>query len=667
MKGIQLETFLEYKYISNLKYIKEKNALAFVVSQANKDENKYDSNLYLYDLNKKSLKKMTSDDKVSNFYVLDGQIVFKANRSKEEEEFSKKGFGESNFYKLNLDGGEAEKFFRIPMTVSNLKKLDDENFVFMAKENPKKPRLYDLEKLAEDEREKKLSEAAKFIEEEKSYERLSHLPFWINGGGFNDGDVNGLYVYNIKSGNIKKISADNIQISSFELRDKKVYVVYQEVSLLMKICDYLGVYDLESGDFTCLYKNDSFSFFYINELDGEVLAVGGDQSVEGINGSTRFFLVENNDLNDITPAGFDNSICSTINSDARLYGSKTFGVYDDRFYFISTQGVDTKLYSIDKLGDYRVEVDQTGATDGFDMGDNGEIYCVAFRENRLQEVYKYKNKIEEKLTAFNDEILEKYELSTPEYLLVNNNGVELDSFIMKPIGFEAGKKYKTILEIHGGPKTAYGSIFFSEMQYLASLGYVVIFTNPRGSDGKGFDFSDIRGKYGSIDYDDIMYFTKEIIKRYDFIDEERVGVTGGSYGGYMTNWIVGHTDFFKAAVTQRSISNWISKFNTTDIGYFFVKDQVGVTPWEDIEKMWDNSPLKYADKVKTPTLVIHSEEDYRCDVDQGYQWYSALKYFGVDTEMLMVRGENHGLSRDGRPKQRIERLKAIADWFERKI
>ena len=164
-----------------------------------------------------------------------------------------------------------------------------------------------------------------------------------------------------------------------------------------------------------------------------------------------------------------------------------------------------------------------------------------------------------------------------------------------------------------------------------------------------------------------MYFTKEMVKKYDFIDEEKIGVTGGSYGGYMTNWIVGHTDYFKAAVTQRSISNWISKFNTTDIGYYFVGDQVDGNPWDDTEKLWDNSPLKYANNVKTPTLIIHSEEDLRCDVNQAYQFFTALKYFGVDAEMLLIKGENHDLSRSGKPKSRIKRLEAISDWFERKL
>jgi dipeptidyl aminopeptidase/acylaminoacyl peptidase len=201
------------------------------------------------------------------------------------------------------------------------------------------------------------------------------------------------------------------------------------------------------------------------------------------------------------------------------------------------------------------------------------------------------------------------------------------------------------------------------MQYWASSGYVIFFCNPRGSDGKGNAFADIRGKYGTIDYDDIIKFTDEVIKRYSFIDPERVGVTGGSYGGYMTNWIIGHTDRFKAAVSERSIANWISKFCTTDIGYYFVEDQIAATPWDNQDKLWQHSPLSYANQVKTPTLFLHSEEDYRCWLTEGLQMFTALKFHGVESRFCLFRGENHELSRSGKPQHRLRRLKEITEWF----
>lgn len=667
MAGINLKTFLEYKYLSNLKYIGPRKTLAFVVSQGNEDENSYDSNIFTYNLETKTLKQMTFDNKVSSFYLLDDDLVFKANRTKEEKDLEGKGLKATNLYSLSLDGGEAKKLFSLPLDIGKIERLDVDTYIFTGTYNRKKPSLYNIQDLEGKERDEKISEFAKTLEEEKGYERLSQIPFWFNGSGFTDGDVSGLYTYKISTGKTERLSVEDIEISSFELTGSRIYVTYEDLGPVMKLYNKVGYYDRKDLSFHHLFCDENISTFYVNEIGGEIFLVGGDLRDQGINGSTNFYILKDGSLKNINPSDLDISICSDINSDARLYGTSNKKIYKDRFYFTSVQGVDAKIYSIDKNGDYRLEMDLPGSTDGFDIGDQGEFYTVAFRENRLQELYSFANGLEEKLTSFNDHILEKYKISTPEYVEVDHNGTLLQSYIMKPVDFEEGKKYKTILEIHGGPKTAFGSIFFSEMQYLASLGYVVIYTNPRGSDGRGFDFSDIRGKYGSIDYDDLMYFTKEMIKRYDFIDQDKLGVTGGSYGGYMTNWIVGHTNIFKAAVTQRCISNWTSKFNTTDIGYYFVKDQVGVTPWEDIEKLWDNSPLKYADQVETPTLIIHSEDDFRCDVDQGYQFFTALKYFGVDAEMLMIRGENHNLSRAGRPRQRIERLKALSDWFQRKI
>ena len=177
----------------------------------------------------------------------------------------------------------------------------------------------------------------------------------------------------------------------------------------------------------------------------------------------------------------------------------------------------------------------------------------------------------------------------------------------------------------------------------------------------GYAFS---GNVYLIDYDDLMKFTDVVLEKYP-IKADRVGVTGGSYGGYMTNWIIGHTDRFRCAASQRSIANWISKFGTTDIGYYFNADQNASTPWINQEKLWWHSPMKYADKVKTPTLFIHSEEDYRCWLAEGIQMFTALKYHGVEARLCMFRGENHELSRSGKPKHRVRRLEEMTNWFEK--
>ena len=237
--------------------------------------------------------------------------------------------------------------------------------------------------------------------------------------------------------------------------------------------------------------------------------------------------------------------------------------------------------------------------------------------------------------------------------------------MIEPAGREPGRKYPAILDIHGGPKTVYGPHFFHEMQYWANEGFAVIFTNPTGGDGRGNEFMDIRGKYGTVDYRDLMRFVDEALARFDFIDKERLGVTGGSYGGFMTNWIIGHTGLFKAAASQRSISSWLSFSNTSDIGYFFNADQTGATAWEDHEKLWEHSPLKYAGQVTTPTLFLHSDEDTRCWMAEGIQMFYALKNFGVPSRLVLFHKETHELSRSGRPKSRIRRNEEILNWMKK--
>ena len=235
---------------------------------------------------------------------------------------------------------------------------------------------------------------------------------------------------------------------------------------------------------------------------------------------------------------------------------------------------------------------------------------------------------------------------------------------MKPVDYDPNKKYPGVLHVHGGPKTVFGKVFHHEMQFLANNGYFVFFTNPRGSDGRGKEFADIRGKYGEIDFDDLMKFTDAVIKNYPALDEEKLAIMGGSYGGFMTNWAIGHTNRFKAACSQRSISNMTSEFLLTDIGYYFIDDQISATPWNNYEKLWHHSPLKYANKAQTPTLFIHSNEDYRCWIPEGIQMFSALKYHNVPARLVMFKGENHELSRSGKPMHRIRRLKEILDWFD---
>ena len=233
---------------------------------------------------------------------------------------------------------------------------------------------------------------------------------------------------------------------------------------------------------------------------------------------------------------------------------------------------------------------------------------------------------------------------------------------MPPV--EKADKHAAILYVHGGPQVAYGESFFHEMQALAAKGYGVIMINPRGSNTYGQDFvKSILGDYGNHDFDDLMLGVDYILETHPEVDADQLYVAGGSYGGFMTNWIVTHTDRFRAAVTQRSISNWISFYGTSDIGPFFVEKQL-LDDINNPERLWEMSPVAHAKNAKTPLLVLHGQSDLRCPQEQGEQMYMAMRKNNVPTKMILFPQSSHGLSRQGLPNLRQARLKAITDWFE---
>jgi dipeptidyl aminopeptidase/acylaminoacyl peptidase len=270
------------------------------------------------------------------------------------------------------------------------------------------------------------------------------------------------------------------------------------------------------------------------------------------------------------------------------------------------------------------------------------------------------------LHSHNQELLSKLDLgSVEEVWFKGPDGNDLQGWILKPPSFDPTKKYPSILEIHGGPQVQYGKFFMHEFYYFASKGYVVFFTNPRGGRGYGEEHCKaIWGSWGKADYADLMSWTDTVEKK-PYIDPKRMGVTGGSYGGYMTVWIIGHTQRFKAAVSQRCVSNFVSMWGSSDFNWTFQKELRARQPFVDLQKFWDMSPIAFIGNAKTPTKVIHNENDMRCPIEQSEQVFVALKSLGVDTEFVRFPDEFHGLSRTGRTDRRIARLNAIVGWFEK--
>jgi acylaminoacyl-peptidase len=243
------------------------------------------------------------------------------------------------------------------------------------------------------------------------------------------------------------------------------------------------------------------------------------------------------------------------------------------------------------------------------------------------------------------------------------DGKMIHGWIVKPPNFDSSKKYPLILEIHGGPHTNYGFHFSSEVQLFASKGYVVLYTNPRGSTSYGKDFANlIHHNYPSQDYDDLISGVDFVIKK-GYIDESNLFVTGGSGGGVLTAWIVGKTDRFTAAVVAKPVINWYSFVLYADnIGYFY-KYWFKDLPWNDPESYLKRSPISYVGNVKTPTMVLTGEKDYRTPMAESEQFYAGLKLNKVETMLVRIPNANHGIA--SKPSNLIAKVNAIISWFEK--
>jgi dipeptidyl aminopeptidase/acylaminoacyl peptidase len=270
---------------------------------------------------------------------------------------------------------------------------------------------------------------------------------------------------------------------------------------------------------------------------------------------------------------------------------------------------------------------------------------------------------EKRLTSFNDKVNAEIAWSDAErFTYPSVGGMEIEGWLMKPYGYQPGKRYPLVLYIHGGPHSAYGENWFDEFQNLAAAGMIVLFTNPRGSSGYGADFTySTRGRWGAEDYQDLMKAVDIAAKRPD-VDSTRMGVTGGSYGGFMTAWVETKTNRFKAAEADRMISEWTY--------WYGASDAQGLTEFEFYGKPWDNfamydtlSPIRHVSKVRTPTLIVQSEDDFRTPMGNAELWFVALKKQGVPVELVRYPRSTHELSRSGEPWLLVDRLGRLRQWF----
>jgi acylaminoacyl-peptidase len=353
---------------------------------------------------------------------------------------------------------------------------------------------------------------------------------------------------------------------------------------------------------------------------------------------------------------FEGSLQNSLNSDLR-FGAHTQGPKwgGDGVYLVRTEEGVARLYRVGLEGEAEA-LPAGGSVLAFAKGEKGLFL--------LTEDFTRPARLEGPLGVLdpNEALLPLAEPLYTEW--TSPEGHKVPGWVLLP---EGEGPHPVILYIHGGPHTAFGRAPMLEFAFFQKAGYAVAYSNPRGSTGYGQDYALLEGAWGERDEEDLLGFLDHVLARFP-LDPERVGVAGGSYGGYMTNWLTArHPQRFRAAVTDRSICNWFSFFGASDIGPRFTFLELFAKPWEAPEVLWEKSPLRLVHRVRTPTLVVHSEQDHRCPIDQGETWYTALLHLGVKTRFFRVPEEGHELSRSGRPDRRVARLRAYLDWWRENL
>lgn len=671
-RRITADDLYAIKLVGDPRLSPDGSRVAYVLTRLNKDSDSYTSAVWLVSLTGQAPRKLTSGfyrDQSPRWSPDGSEIAFVSNRpghaakvaGDEQKEDSKKK-PESQIWAIAVSGGEARQITSVETDASDpVWSPDGKTVAFLSKTKPENDRDED-------------AVGGKITDERV----ITSIRYRADGMGFIESYP---HVWSVN-----ETGEDAKQLTSGPYEDSNVawspdglqlYFVSNRTdghevngrSLLYRV-------DAANGEPECVtdgaYRFDS----PVWSADGKRIALlGTDDPIAGSSKNANLWTL------DITTGNLENH---TENWDRSL---GDFGMGDviatgdvvpewsshDRGVFsLASDSGDTHIYKVDLESDEVTRVTE-GARRiaGFQAIEDEQYVVLTGDASHPFELSLIEPGGERALTHHNDAFLAEVELSPAVELRCQSpvDGKEIQSWIIHPPGFSetAGAKYPMILEIHGGPHAMYGQAMFHEMQLMAARGYVVLFTNPRGSSGYGEEFTSCtKGRWGESDMPDVMAAVDALLAK-GYVDEERMGVTGGSYGGYLTNWIIGHSDRFQAAVTQRCVSDFNSFYGTSDIGFTFGEYEFDGTPWEQYERLRRHSPITYVESMTTPLLIIHSERDLRCPIEQAEQLFIALKKLGREPVFVRIPEESHNLSRNGTPSRRLARLHHILTWFDQHL
>lgn len=654
---LNAEDLYKIQSITNPRISPDGEAAIFIRTQMDQEDNQYYSHLFYIRISTgESIQWTFGKEKIVNpqWSPNGQQIAFISNRDKK-----------NRLYIMNRDGGEPKKIATFDSEV--------ESFLW----SPCGERIWITSRITEE---------GNFFEKDSKEQKNIPTPYVVDQMKYKMDGIGGeglvkqgvyaqIAMISLIDQSVTQFSQGNYshKIMDISSDGKKLIIgVNREGNQDFNFSEPIYLVDIETKEEMVIVNQEGYFGGAKFSPDNRYVAyVGSDDSYKNATQANLYIFDSATNITQNLTEGIDSPVGDYAVADIQQgvdAPSLCWTETNDLYFRLSSMG-DVRLYYGTLDGAiYPASPEEEHIYD-YDVSKSGlfALVCVS-NPTSPGEIYYYEITTgnRKKLTYFNDEFLNEVELVTPTSISYKSvDGLDVQGWLMKPIRLEEGKKYPLIVEIHGGPHTMYSNTFFHELQLLAAQGYGVLYVNPRGSHGYSQAFVNaVRGDYGGGDYEDILSGLDFAIQENSWIDESRLGVTGGSYGGFMTNWIVGHTNRFKAAITQRSISNWISFFGVSDIGYYFTDWQLGFDMMNP-EKLWDHSPLKYAKNIETPLLILHSEKDFRCPIEQAEQLFITLKTMKKETSFVRFPENNHNLSRTGTPNLRIERLRQIVGWFEK--
>lgn len=628
---INCDDFLRNRILTNLKVNKSKTRGLYFINTLNLENNCYEKQLAIFDLEDSKAKTMRLSIKPDDFEFYGDEVIFKVYEGKN-----------TKLYHYDFNTDKITLYAEIPYKIKNFIYCN-EGFYFTA--------------------------TYRSVYDDEIIKSGTELPFYQEGIGFCAESRTCLFKTDSKGFEIKALTDFHTDIDDivFDLQNNRIIYTAFKGQPCKAIASDVYTYDLASKSIT-KWTDSNYRISYVDILSSdELIFAGVDLRVKSRNDNQQLYKI--NVLTGVydalgKPLDRSNEDPGVV-TDIRFSTSRQVMAVKGIFYFLLVDRYQITLNQIDNKGNLKTYETDLRTIDSYQVLEEG-VLLIGLKGLGLHELYLLKDNQLTQVTNYNDWLLKERYVSEPQLIKSYDGDIEIDGWVFPPVDFEPGKKYPGVLMIHGGPKMIYTDVYSHDIQLLTANGYYVFYANPKGSDGRGDDFANIRGSYGATAYKELMDFTDAVIDKYPQLDKDYLGVTGRSYGGYMTNYIITRTDRFKAAISESGISNLTTSFTSSDIGYNYIFEYMGnkTTPWTSNEYL-EASPIMNANHVKTPTLFIHGEQDHRCNYTESLNMYSALNFHGISTKLCLFEGENHGLNVTGKPKSKKIRYKEILSWFDK--